>query len=101
FAQPPHRWGLIHGDLRLANLLIHDGDTRVIDFDDCGLGWYVHDFATALSFIEDHPNRPELTQAWLQGYRRHRELSADDEAEIPTFVMLRRMQLLAWIGSHS
>ena len=24
-----------------------------------------------------------------------------DEAEIPTFVMLRRLLLVAWIGSHS
>ena len=29
-----------------------------------------------------------------------RDLSAADEAEIDTFVMLRRMALLAWIGSH-
>ena len=29
-----------------------------------------------------------------------RELSAEDEAEIDTFIMLRRMALLAWIGSH-
>jgi Ser/Thr protein kinase RdoA (MazF antagonist) len=28
-------------------------------------------------------------------------LSAEDEAEIPTFVMLRRLLLVAWIGSHS
>ena len=32
------RYGLIHADFRLANLLIHNGDTRVIDFDDCGIG---------------------------------------------------------------
>ena len=29
-----------------------------------------------------------------------RTLSAEEEAEIDTFVMLRRMALLAWIGSH-
>ena len=28
------------------------------------------------------------------------ELSIEQEAEIDTFVMLRRMALLAWIGSH-
>jgi Ser/Thr protein kinase RdoA (MazF antagonist) len=28
-------------------------------------------------------------------------LSPEDEAEIPTFVMLRRLLLVAWIGSHS
>ena len=39
--------------------------------------------------------------AWVEGYRRVHELPAEDEAEIPTFVMLRRMLLVAWIGSHS
>ena len=101
FGKPEDRWGLIHGDIRLANLLIKDGDTRVIDFDDCGLGWFLYDFGTALSFIEDHPKRPELTEAWISGYRLHRKLSREEEAEIPTFVMMRRLHLLAWIGSHS
>ena len=101
FGQGPERYSLIHADLRLANLLIDDTGIRVIDFDDCGMGWYLYDYATALSFIEDHPQVPELTTAWLEGYRRHRVLSSADEAELPTFLMLRRMALLAWIGSHS
>lgn len=29
------------------------------------------------------------------------DLPAEDEAEIPTFVTLRRLLLVAWIGSHS
>ena len=44
---------------------------------------------------------PELKQAWVRGYRSIRPLSEEDEAEIPTFVMMRRLALLAWIGSHS
>jgi Ser/Thr protein kinase RdoA (MazF antagonist) len=39
--------------------------------------------------------------SWVRGYRRVHDLPAEDEAEIPTFVMLRRMLLVAWIGSHS
>jgi Ser/Thr protein kinase RdoA (MazF antagonist) len=34
------------------------------------------------------------------GYRRVRELTAADEAEIPTFIMLRRLLLVAWIGTR-
>lgn len=30
-----------------------------------------------------------------------RDLTEEDEAEIPTFVMLRRLLLVAWTGSHS
>ncbi len=101
FGSGPDRYGLIHADLRLANLLEHDGDVAVIDFDDCGWGWYLYDFGTAVSFFEHDPRVPELADAWTRGYRSVRDLSAEDEAEIPTFVMMRRLLLVAWIGSHA
>ncbi len=100
FGKGPDRFGLIHADMRLANLLINDGTTRLIDFDDCGLGWFMYDFAAGISFMEDHPQVPALKKAWVKGYRKVRELSEEDEAEIDTFIMLRRLALLAWIGSH-
>jgi Ser/Thr protein kinase RdoA (MazF antagonist) len=100
YGKGPERFGLIHCDLRLANLLI-DGETvKVIDFDDCGLGWYMYDAATPVSFYEHEPQVPSLIEAWLRGYRSVAPLSAEDEAEIPTFLMLRRLLLVAWIGSH-
>jgi Ser/Thr protein kinase RdoA (MazF antagonist) len=101
FGKAPGRFGLIHCDMRLANLLI-DGDTvKVLDFDDCGFSWRLYDAATAVSFFEHEPHVPELMAAWVDGYRRVLDLAAEDAAEIPTFVMLRRMLLVAWIGSHS
>jgi Ser/Thr protein kinase RdoA (MazF antagonist) len=101
FGAGPHRFGLVHADLRLANLL-EDGDqTYVIDFDDCGWSWFLYDFGTAVSFFEHDPRVPELTDAWVRGYRTVRSLPAEDEAELPTFVMMRRLLLVAWIGSHS
>ncbi len=100
FGKGADRFGLIHADMRLANLLIEGETTRLIDFDDCGLGWFLYDFATGISFMEDHPQVPALRQAWVKGYRQVRALSDSEEAEIDTFVMLRRMALLAWIGSH-
>ena len=101
FGKGPRRYGLIHADMRLANLLIHDGSTRLIDFDDCGFGWHMYDFAAGVSFIEDDPRIPALKAAWVKGYRKVLDLPAEDEAEIETFVMLRRMAILAWIGSHA
>ena len=96
----PERFGLCHSDQRLANLL-EDGDhIRVIDFDDCGFGWFMYDFATTVSFFEEHPRVPEFKAAWLEGYREVAPLGADDEAELDTFVMLRRLLLVTWIGSH-
>ncbi|MYD77470.1 MAG: phosphotransferase [Gammaproteobacteria bacterium] len=101
FGQGPDRWGLVHCDIRLANLLIEGSITKVIDFDDCGFSWFMYDCATALSFIEGRKDVPELIQSWVKGYRSVMELSQEDEAEIPTFIMLRRLLLVAWIGSHS
>ena len=75
-------------------------DVRAIDFDDCGNGWFMYDFATTISFIEDHPMVPEWRASWLEGYRSAGTLSAEDEAELDTFVMLRRLMLVCWIGSH-
>lgn len=100
FGKAPDHFNLIHADMRLANLLIDGTKTRLIDFDDCGWGWFLYDFAAAISFIEDDPRIPDLKAAWVRGYRSVRNMSAAEEAEIDTFVMLRRMALLAWIGSH-
>jgi Ser/Thr protein kinase RdoA (MazF antagonist) len=100
FGKAETRFNLIHADMRLANLLVEGDGTRLIDFDDCGWGWFLYDFAAAISFIEDDPRIPDLKAAWVRGYRSVRALSAEEEAEIDTFVMLRRMALLAWIGSH-
>ncbi len=95
------RFGLIHADMRLANLLVSDGITRLIDFDDCGFCWFGYDFGAAVSFFEDSPNVPALRAAWLSGYRAHRAFAAEDEAMLDAMVMLRRMALLAWTGSHA
>lgn len=100
FGKGPDRYGLIHADMRLANLLIDGDNPTLIDFDDSGLGWFLYDFATGVSFMETHPQVPALREAWVRGYRGVRPLSSEEEREIDTFVMLRRMALLAWIGSH-
>ena len=100
FGKSKERFGLIHADLRLANLLIRRNQISVIDFDDCGFGWYLFDLGASLSFIEHHDDVPDLIDAWLKGYRKVRECSQAEEKEIPTFIMMRRLQLIAWIGSR-
>jgi Ser/Thr protein kinase RdoA (MazF antagonist) len=100
FGTGPARYGLVHADTRLANLLVHDGSVSVIDFDDSGFSWYLYDLGTSVSFFEHSPEVPALVDSWLDGYRRAGELSAQDQAEIWTFIMFRRLLLVAWIGSH-
>jgi Ser/Thr protein kinase RdoA (MazF antagonist) len=101
FGKGPDRFGLIHSDMRLANLLVDGDEVKVIDFDDSGFSWHLYDAATAVSFFEHEKHVPRLMASWVKGYRKVHDLPAEGEAEIPTFVMLRRMILVAWIGSHS
>ncbi|MGL6020912.1 MAG: phosphotransferase enzyme family protein [Gibbsiella quercinecans] len=101
YGQDRQRYGLIHADLRLTNLLLQGDETRVIDFDDCGFGWYLHDLAAAISFVEHHPRAAEWVEHWLAGYQRVCSLSEQDLAMVPTFIIQRRIQMLAWIGSHA
>ena len=101
YGKARERFGLTHADIRLANLLIEGTHTKVIDFDDCGFSWYFYDLGTALSFIEHRPDVPQLVDAWVKGYRRVATLAAAEEAELPTFIMLRRLLLVAWVGSHA
>lgn len=101
YGRAPDRFGLAHCDLRLGNLLLDQQELNVIDFDDCGFGWYMYDAATTLSFYEHLPQAAGLLQCWLEGYRTVSALGKAEEEEIPTFLMLRRLLLVAWVGSHA
>lgn len=101
YGQSAHRYGLIHADLRLTNLLLHKHGTRVIDFDDCGMGWFVHDIAAAMSFEEYCPQAPDWLENWLQGYEQVGHLEDQDIAMIPHMLMQRRIQMTAWMATHA
>jgi len=100
FGRGAQQFGLVHADLRLANLLVDGTHLRIIDFDDCGFSWFLYDFAAAISFIEHEPFIPDVLQAWLKGYRTVASVSRQEEAEIPTWVVLRRILLTAWLASR-
>ncbi|WP_308918298.1 phosphotransferase enzyme family protein [Jannaschia sp. LMIT008] len=100
FGTGPDRFGLIHADMRLANVLTDRAGRRLIDFDDCGFGWHLYDFAAAVSFWEDHPALPRWRAAWLAGYRVIRPIPPAHEAMLDDLILMRRLMLLAWIGTH-
>jgi len=93
-------WGLIHADLRPSNIMMHEDNLTVIDFDDCGFGWFLYDFASALSFIEHEPYAPTIAQEWVEGYRDVKELSPSDVRIACALSMLRRLTMLGWTTTH-
>lgn len=101
FPKDEAHFGLIHGDLRLANLLVNGENLAAIDFDDCGFSWFGLDLANSLSFIEDHPLVPALMNAWFQGYGQVMPVQNEVRDMVPHLMMMRRMQLTAWLTTHN
>lgn len=100
YGRSDENYGLIHSDLRAANLLKDGNVMQVIDFDDCGFGWHMYDLAASVSFLETDPRVGNWIRAWVEGYRTEGTLDDGDILQIPVFIMARRLQLLAWVTSH-
>jgi Ser/Thr protein kinase RdoA (MazF antagonist) len=98
----PNRFGLAHCDLAFENVLVSgDGTVVIIDFDDSGDTWYMHDFAVPLYPHEVGGGLAERRDALAAGYRRMGELPDNLLAELPTFLMARRIQTLGWLFSRA
>jgi len=102
YGTTPDRFGLIHADLRMSNIMVSPGgEITVIDFDDCGYGWLMSDLSSVVSWHEHEEEKTHRAITdWLSGYLPHRPLSDDDLSMIPAFVMMRRLMLTAWLGTH-
>lgn len=101
YGRTTQRFGLIHADLRLGNLLVDGPHLHLIDFDDCGEGWWLHDLAATLSFHEHHAELPRWIEHWCAGYTRYRPLDQHDLSVLPSLIVQRRIQLLAWCARHA
>jgi Ser/Thr protein kinase RdoA (MazF antagonist) len=96
------RFGLIHADLGFENVLVaDDGTVTIIDFDDSGNSWYLFELASALYPHDRGEGFGERRDALVAGYRRVLELPDELLAELPTFLMARRIQTLGWVFSRS
>ena len=103
YGKPREHFGLIHADMRLANLLVEGEALKLLDFDDCAYSWHLFDLAASLSFIEARPDLVELIAAWLEGYRTvptSCPLADMDMAVIPSLIMMRRFQLTGWLATR-
>lgn len=96
----PQHWGLIHSDLRPSNVMTHEGAMTIIDFDDCGDGYFLYDFGSALTFYEHRDEALEMAASWLDGYREVATLTRDDLEVASALSLMRRLTMLGWATTH-
>ena len=90
-------YGLIHADLHPGNVLVDGEQTRLIDFDDAGFGWHVHELAVALFHSPTSPHFGGMQEALIRGYRSRRELADEDLALLPLFLLIRNLMVIGWV----
>jgi Ser/Thr protein kinase RdoA (MazF antagonist) len=84
---------LIHADVHPWNLMWHEGQMAVFDFDDCAIGLAVQDLAVTMYYLEEKP----LIKAMLKGYQSLRALPQVADSVYETLLLQRRLYLLNYL----
>lgn len=104
-------YGMIHADLHFANFLILPNDqVAIIDFDDCGYGWFAMDVAMALFDIlvladpTDETEKGRIAQRfmhnYLSGYHQETELPKRWQSMLPRFLKLKELCIYSTLIDH-
>jgi Ser/Thr protein kinase RdoA (MazF antagonist) len=84
---------IIHADLHGWNLMWHEDQLSIFDFDDCGHGVEAQDIAVALYYLDT----PEQDAALLDGYKSIRPLPVYSEKAMKALLLQRRLLLLNYL----
>jgi Ser/Thr protein kinase RdoA (MazF antagonist) len=93
-------YSVIHADLTPENIMVHNGEVRLIDFDDAGWGWHLFELATALYFHLNEDYYEDALAAILEGYRSQRPLSGEDADRLPLFMLARGLTYVGWVHTR-
>ena len=103
----PEKMGLIHADLHFGNLLLVKDEIGVIDFDDCGYGFYAYDLAVpilAAEWVLGETRRAELAayrSALVAGYSALAPWTPRDDGLLDDLILTRRLVMLGWLNTRS
>ncbi|MCU0487277.1 MAG: phosphotransferase [Anaerolineales bacterium] len=94
-------YGLVHQDAHAENFFVDEaGNITLFDFDDCVYGHFIYDIAMVIFYavMRDFEQRtPEFCIPFFRGYRSENHLDPAWLAEIPSFLKLREIDMVALI----
>ncbi|GAA4839075.1 hypothetical protein GCM10023310_16070 [Paenibacillus vulneris] len=94
FSRMPHQ--LVHGDLALSNMLIHDGRiSGILDFEFCSPDVRAMELAVGLmSFVQEESSFLSVAESIISGYSEQASLTTEEIGMLPSLIRLR------YIGSY-
>jgi len=106
-AKYPERLGVIHADLHFGNILFQGKRPAVIDFDDCGYGFFGYDLAVTLLSIRGRLKRKRIrkteayTDALISGYATLAPWDRECDRVVHYLMEARKVAMLGWLQSRS
>jgi len=90
-------FGLIHYDLHVGNFLFNGDKANMIDFDECGFGWYLFDLAHILfEFIGDQ-RFDSFKKVAAENYGAGRVCPAYSDSDLNLFLALQGIAYMNWL----
>ena len=83
----------IHADMHPWNVMWHEGELAVFDFDDCGLGLPIQDLMTSIYYLDT----PEQDAALLAGYASVAPVPEFTPEQRQLLLLQRRLMLLNYL----
>lgn len=96
----PQRFGMIHADLHFGNILWHKNKIRAIDFDDCGIGSYLHDLSIPIISINSATPQHHR-DILLNAYCKIHSLNQSDLGLIDDYILSRHIAMTGWASMRA
>ncbi|MBT3314843.1 MAG: phosphotransferase [Anaerolineae bacterium] len=89
---------IIHGDLHYWNVHISRGKLHIIDFEDMVFGFPLQDIAISFYYLRNRKDYKTLTDAFLAGYARERNLPPFNERDLHLLWMARMANFVNYVA---
>ena len=95
----PDAFGMIHSDMYLENVLFKAGKPRLIDFEDCGFGYWMLDIGIVLAQFRWTDQWERIREAFLDGYLQMHSLPALQLEQIDLFMAMPTATNVLWASA--
>ena len=91
----PKYFGMTHTDIHFSNVICDGGALALIDFGDCGLGYYLTDIAVTEAEFRDYAEADTLIRSFRTGYEAARG-HIPSNAQIAIATVIASLLYLEW-----